>query len=268
MARDEKILVIDDEQVILDAVTRIVSYEDIKVDSETNAKVALKMLSHKEYSLVLCDILMPEMDGFSVLEEIQNRKLITPVIMITGYSTDENAVKSLYKGALDFVPKPFTFEELKSSINRGLHYYRLKKRIEEAKSKKLDEVVADVPCPPKYYRLGNISWVKHESEGAAVLGATDLFLETIEKLKDITLMETDAQLIQGESCAEFLTDDDLEHRFLSPVSGRIIKVNDRLKNEISLLEKDPYFEGWIYELIPADLGHDIKYLVPCASDRQ
>ena len=51
MAKDEKILVIDDEQVILDAVSRIVSAKGIKVDVETNAKNALKMLSQKDYSL-------------------------------------------------------------------------------------------------------------------------------------------------------------------------------------------------------------------------
>ncbi|MCW9066768.1 MAG: response regulator, partial [Ignavibacteriaceae bacterium] len=95
MAKDEKILVIDDEQVILDAVSRIVSAKEIKVEVETNAKNALKMLSQKDYSLVLCDILMPEMNGFSVLEEIQSRKVNIPVIMITGYSTVENAVNSL-----------------------------------------------------------------------------------------------------------------------------------------------------------------------------
>jgi CheY-like chemotaxis protein/glycine cleavage system H lipoate-binding protein len=267
MAKDEKILVIDDEQVILDAVTRIASAEDIKVDSETNAKNALKMLTQKKYSLVLCDILMPEMDGFAVLEEIQQSKVKTPVIMITGFSTVENAVKSLYNGAIDFIPKPFTFEEIKSAISRGLQYSRLIKKIDEAKSGKTEEPIAHVPCPPKYYRLGNISWTYMESEGIAAMGVSDLFLETIEKLKNIKLLEKDAQINQGESCADIITEDELEHHFLSPISGRIIQVNERLTNEMDLLEKDPYFEGWVYKLIPADLEHDIKFLVPCASDR-
>ncbi|MCW8814113.1 MAG: response regulator, partial [Chlorobium sp.] len=163
MAKDEKILVIDDEQVILDAVSRIVSTEGIKVDVETNSKNALKLLSQKDYSLVLCDILMPEMDGFSVLEEIQNKKINIPVIMITGYSTVENAVTSLYKGAIDFIPKPFSFEELESAINRGLEYYRLQKKVDEAKSQKNVGAITFVPCPPKYFRLGNLSWIKLES---------------------------------------------------------------------------------------------------------
>jgi FixJ family two-component response regulator/glycine cleavage system H lipoate-binding protein len=267
MAKDEKILVIDDEQVILDAVSRIVSSEEIEVDVETNSKNALKLLSQKDYSLILCDILMPEMDGFSVLEEIQNKKINIPVIMITGYSTVENAVNSLYKGAIDFIPKPFSFEELKSAINRGLEYYRLQKRVEEAKSQNNVGAITFVPCPPKYFRLGNLSWIKLESEGIATLGATSLFLETIKGLKNIELMNIDDIIIQGDSCANFVSSDELVHHFLSPVGGRIIERNETLSNEITLMEKDPYFAGWIYKIIPADLEHDMKFLVSCASDR-
>jgi FixJ family two-component response regulator/glycine cleavage system H lipoate-binding protein len=267
MAKGEKILVIDDEQVILDAVSRIVSAKEIKVDVETNGKNALKMLSQKDYSLVLCDILMPEMDGFSVLEEIQSRKVDIPVIMITGYSTVENAVNSLFKGAIDFISKPFTFEELSSAINRGLEYSRLQNRVEEAKSQKNVGALTFVPCPPKYYRLGNLSWINLETEGIVVLGATSMFLETIKELKQIELMNVDDLLIQGDSCANFITNDELAHHFLAPIGGRIIERNEILSNEITLMEKDPYFKGWIYKIIPADLEHDLKYLVSCASDR-
>jgi FixJ family two-component response regulator/glycine cleavage system H lipoate-binding protein len=267
MAKDEKILVIDDEQVILDAVARIVSAEEIKVDVETNSRNALRLLSQRDYSLILCDILMPEMDGFSVLEEIQKRKLNIPVIMITGYSTVENAVNSLYKGAVDFIPKPFTFEELNSAINRGLEYYRLQKRVEEAKTQNNVGAISFVPCPPKYFRLGNLSWISLESEGVATLGATSLFLETIKELKNIELMNVDDIIIQGDSCANFITSDELVHHFLSPVGGRIIERNEILSDEITLMEKDPYFAGWIYKIIPADLDHDMKFLVSCASDR-
>jgi CheY-like chemotaxis protein/glycine cleavage system H lipoate-binding protein len=267
MAKDEIILVIDDEQVILQAVSRIALAEGLNIDSDNNARSALKKLSQKEYSLILCDIMMPEMDGFMFLEEMQKRKLFTPVIMITGFSTVENAVKSLYKGAIDFVPKPFTFEELKSSINRGLQFHRIQQRIEDAKSRNDKGTIAYVPGPPKYQRLGNLSWMNLESEGIAVIGATDLFLETIEKLIKIELMEVDELLIQGDTCANFITDDELVHHFLSPVGGRIIERNEKLLTDINLLEKDPYFDGWIYKVIPTNIEYDMKYLVPCASDR-
>ena len=267
MTKEENILVIDDEQVILDAISRIASTEGLNVDSNDNAKSALKKLSQKEYSLVLCDILMPDVDGFMFLEALQEKKQTTPVIMITGYSTIENAVLSLYKGAIDFIPKPFTFEELKSAIHRGLQYRKLQLRIEETRSKNNGGTIAYVPCPPKYHRLGNLSWINIESEGIASLGATNLFLETIKRLEKIEMMMVDELIYQGDSCASFITQDELIHRFLSPISGRILERNSGLLSEIKLLEKDPYFSGWIYKIIPSNIEHDIKFLTPCASDR-
>jgi DNA-binding response OmpR family regulator len=267
MFRDEKILVIDDEQVILDAVSRIASADGFHVDSEIDAASALKKLSQKDYSLILCDIMMPQMDGFTFLDELQKRKIITPVVMITGYSTVENAVKSLYKGAIDFVPKPFTFEELKSSINRGIKYYRIQKGVEDAKFRNDKSSLLYVSGPPKYKRLGNLSWMNLRFEGVAEIGATDLFLETIEKLIRIELMENEEEIVQGDSCANLITDDELSHHLLSPISGRIIERNEKILNDINLLEKDPYFEGWIYKVIPSNIEYDLKYLVTFASDR-
>jgi CheY-like chemotaxis protein len=267
MFKGEKILVVDDEQVILDAVSRIASAEGLHVDSETDALSALKILSSKEYALIFCDIMMPQMDGFAFLDELQKRKIITPVIMITGYSTVENAVKSLYKGAIDFVPKPFTFEELNSSINRGIKFFRVQKVVEEAQVKNDKSSLLYVPGPPKYKRLGNLSWMNLKFEGVAVIGATDLFLETIEDLVNIEMMDIDEEIIQGDSCANLETNDELVHHLLSPISGRIIERNERLFSEINLLEKDPYFEGWIYKVIPSNIEYNLKYLVPFASDR-
>lgn len=267
MPSGEKILVIDDEQVILTAVSRIASSEGFNVDSDYSADSALKKLSQKEYSLILCDIMMPQMDGFTFLDELQKRKIATPVIMITGYSTVENAVKSLYKGAIDFVPKPFTFEELQSSIARGLEYGKLQQRIEEAKLKKNGGIITYTPCPPKYFRLGFISWLKLESEGVVIIGASDLFLEILKEIVKIDLMNVDDMLVQGDSIGSFYTEDDLVHQLLSPVSGRIIERNERLLDDTRLLEKDPYFDGWIYKVIPANIEYEMKYLISCATDR-
>lgn len=267
MAGEEKILIIDDEQVILDAVSKIASLEKWKVVTVLNAQKGLKKLSSNQYSLILSDIMMPEMDGFQLLEELYHRHIDIPVIMITGYSTVENAVKSLHKGAIDFIPKPFTFDELTSSINRGLKYRNIQMRLEEAEKSGTNESVIYVPCPPKYKRLGYMSWMNLEYEGAAVVGVTDFFLETIEDTLNVELMEADEILIQGNSCAKFETNDSLIHTCLAPLGGRIVERNERILVDPSLLEKDPFFEGWLYRIIPSDIEYDMKYLNPCSSDR-
>lgn len=266
MIDKDKILIIDDEQVILDAVTKIASSENLEVDSVTNAVDGINKISNKSYSLILCDIMMPEFNGFQLLDELYNRKNKTPVIMITGYSTVENAVNSLNKGALDFIPKPFTFEELTSSISRGLNYNRVVQKLERSRKSGSDETVLFVSCPPKYKRLGHISWMNLESEGLAVVGVSDLFLETINEVEKIELSEIEDIIIQGNSCAKFETSDGLIHTCLAPLGGRIIERNEKLLSEPSLLEKDPYFQGWLYKIIPSDIEYETKYLITGGSD--
>jgi CheY-like chemotaxis protein len=268
MKKETNILIIDDEQVILDAVSKIASSEGWDVDAVLSVKDGLIKLKSNKYSLILSDIMMPEINGFQLLEELYERKIDIPVIMITGFSTVENAVKSLYKGAIDFIPKPFTIEELVSTMCRGLQYRNIQKKLREAEqSNGKEESVIFVPCPTKYKLLGYMSWMDLEYEGSAKIGATDLFLETIEDVTSIELMEVEDLIIQGNTCAKFETSDNLTHNCLAPLGGRIVERNEKIISDPKLLEKDPYFEGWLYRIIPSDVEYDIKYLIPCSSDR-
>ena len=92
-ARD--ILVIDDELTVTQAVVKVCSAEGMTVAAADNATEALRFLEDSKFRLVLCDIMMNELDGFQFLEELDRRGIQTPVVMMTGYSTVENAVKSL-----------------------------------------------------------------------------------------------------------------------------------------------------------------------------
>ncbi len=267
MNKKAKILLIDDEQVILDAVSRIASLERWDVDSVLNVQDGLDKLTSNNYELIVCDIMLPDKDGFQFLEELYAKQINIPVIMITGYSTVENAVKSLYNGAIDFIPKPFTYEEIASSICRGLEYNKIQKKVAEAERTGKDESIIFVSCPAQYNRLGYMSWMNLESEGSARIGVTNLFLETIDDITKIDLLEIDETLIQGNSCAKFETDDNLIHTCLAPLGGRIVERNEKLISYPSLLEKDPFFEGWLYRIIPSDIEYDMKYLIPCSSDR-
>ena len=267
MNKKAKILLIDDEQVILDAVSRIASLERWDVDSVLNAQDGLDKLNSNNYELIVSDIMLPDKDGFYFLEELYAKQINIPVIMITGYSTVENAVKSLYNGAIDFIPKPFTYEEITSSICRALEYNKIQKKVAEAEKTGKDESIIFVSCPAQYKRLGYMSWMNLESEGSATIGVTNLFLETIDDIVRLDLLEIDDLLVQGNSCAKFETDDNLIHTCLAPLGGRIVERNEELISNPSLLEKDPFFEGWLYRIIPSDIEYDMKYLIPCSSDR-
>ena len=98
-------------------------------------------------------------------------------------------------------------------------------------------------------------------------GVTDMFLKVIESVTEITFANVDEEIIQGISFCQMSSGDELVHEILSPISGRIIEKNEALVENISLIEKDPFFEGWLYRIIPADIDYDLKNLTSCSSDR-
>lgn len=255
------ILVVDDEQVIIDSVVKIAKLEEVTIDSALNVPAALEKLETNKYNLIFSDIMMPEMDGFQFLQEISVRKITTPVIITTGYSTLDNTVKALYYGAVGFIPKPFSFDELSSIIKRGLRYSELLKKMEEDSS-----TLFFIPCPPKYRRLGFSSWMSENFDSTALIGTTDILLKLIESVDKLELMNVDDNLKQGNECAKIYAEDGLVHTMYSSVSGRIIEVNEKILTNPKLIEKDPYFEGWIYRVLPSDLENEKSQLISCSSD--
>jgi len=267
MSKPLDILVIDDERVIIDAVVKICSFENYSVDVALNVKTAIEKISKKYYPIIVCDIMMPDGDGFQVLKEIQTRNIDSALIVMTGYSTVENAVNSLYHGAIDFIPKPFTVDELLSSVYRANKYQQIKEKQKQSSLKDRKIELYYVDCPTKYFRLGHSSWLCEERDGSVLIGVCDLFLATIDSVTEIEFLEPEDEIAQGISCLTIKSSDERTHKIHSPVSGRIIEVNQILKLNSNLIEKDPYFEGWVYRVIPADLGYEIKNLIPCSSDR-
>ena len=265
MKKQWDILIIDDEQVVIDAVVKICSSEGYSVDWSIDAKDALHKFDKNSFRIIICDIMMPDIDGFKFLDELGKLQILSPVIMTTGYSTVENAVKSLYNGAIDFIPKPFTADELINSVERGMKYIEIQNSLNNFKNDAASIIY--VPCPAKYFRLGYSSWAALEDSGTILIGATDLFLKTIDSLSDIDFFNIDDEIVQGNQCASLKDKNGRIHPLLSPVSGRIIEINEALSRNNNLIEKDPYFEGWFYRLIPSDSEYEIKNLTNCSSDR-
>jgi CheY-like chemotaxis protein/glycine cleavage system H lipoate-binding protein len=257
------LLVIDDEEVILEAVAHICSAEGIRTVAARDGATALRSLELHPARLILCDIMMPEMDGFQVLEQIQKKFPETPVIISTGFSTVENAVKSLYAGAIDFIPKPFTADELLSAVNRGLRYRDLVLTRRPATT--AEPGMFAVPCPPRYYRLGYMSWVAPEADGTALIGIVHAFARTIDQIEGFDFVAEQEDIVQGLQCARVRTSSGMMHNILAPVSGEVLARNPALDAEPNLVEKDPYFAGWLYRVIPSEPEYELAHLTPCGS---
>ena len=260
MSQIQDILVIDDEPTVTQAVVKICSAEGMTVSAAGQASEALRCLEENKFHLMLCDIMMPELNGFQFLEELARRGIRTPVVMMTGYSTVENAVKSLTStGAVDYIPKPFTADELLAVVQRSLRCGLL---LDEAESASLPRsgAMSYVPCPANYHRLGYVSWALMEEKGTAKIGVSDLFLRSAEGITEFELAPPGEDILQGIPCAAATSTDGSIHNIMCPLSGQILEVNERAQTSPSLVEKDPYFRGWLYRILPSNPASDLKWL--------
>lgn len=135
-----RILVVDDEKGILEAVQTHLELDGYAVDVSNTAKEALEMFQQQPYHIVLTDINMPVMDGLVLLEEIKGLRGDTIVIMITAYTSLTKVLMSRAHGAGDYVLKPFRdLGEIDEAMGRAVSQLeRWNKIIEETKTVKLN----------------------------------------------------------------------------------------------------------------------------------
>jgi two-component system phosphate regulon sensor histidine kinase PhoR len=132
MPEQTNILVIDDEQNMREGCSRILSKEGCAVITAENGKQGLDKVraSLGKIDVILLDLMMPGMSGMEVMDQV---RMIDPnllVIVITGYATVESAVEAMKKGAYDFIPKPFTPDQLRIVVKRALERRLLQKEAE------------------------------------------------------------------------------------------------------------------------------------------
>jgi DNA-binding response OmpR family regulator len=116
METKAKILVVDDEENVCRNVQKILGKEDYDVSYALSADEALEQMAKESYSLLISDIIMPGMNGLEFLKLVKNQWPLTKVIMFTAYASTDTVVKAIRLGALDYIPKPFTPDELRLPV--------------------------------------------------------------------------------------------------------------------------------------------------------
>jgi DNA-binding response OmpR family regulator len=111
-----KLLVVDDEGIVLESCRRVLEVEGYDVSLAKSADEALEFIAKEDFSLLLMDLKMPVHDGIYLMRELKNRKKDVPIIVMSGYSTNETIAEADMMGANLFLPKPFTPDELLAAI--------------------------------------------------------------------------------------------------------------------------------------------------------
>ncbi|MEJ2110106.1 MAG: sigma-54 dependent transcriptional regulator [Acidobacteriota bacterium] len=125
MDKKGRVLVVDDEEIMRDVLSDLLSSESYGVEIAENGVQALNMIQSMDFGLVLLDLMMPELDGLQVLEELKHLENPPEVIILTAFASIEKAIKATRLGAFDFIAKPFKNDELLLSVKNALEHRQL-----------------------------------------------------------------------------------------------------------------------------------------------
>ncbi len=148
MEHKPKIIVIDDEAIMRDGSSRILAKEEMEVVTAENGEAGLEKVKEAPdgFDVMLLDLMMPGMSGMEVLEQVKGIAPSLLVIVVTGYATVDTAVEAMKKGAYDFIPKPFTPDQLRIVVHRALEKKALEeeaKRLRKEAEKSLKDVAKE-----------------------------------------------------------------------------------------------------------------------------
>lgn len=136
-----KILIVDDEPSMLQMLSFVLSKEGFEVISTTSSHEALKIMEVQKIDTVVEDIRMPEMDGIELLRRIKEKDPAVPVIIITAFSTWDNAMEAMRLGAYDYIKKPFDTDNIRAVITRAVQQKRLSEQEGAESLFKMSEII-------------------------------------------------------------------------------------------------------------------------------
>lgn len=124
-----QVLIVDDEPGYRDMLALHLTRAGYQVETAAGGREALELLSSLSVDLILSDVIMPEMSGLDLLDELDHRGIFTPVIVMSAYGNLETAIEAMKRGAYDYVPKPAHKDELLLTITKLEERERLKRTV-------------------------------------------------------------------------------------------------------------------------------------------
>ena len=122
----KRILVVDDDPNMIKLIQFYLLKDNFDISSCTKGKDALSKLKNDKFDVILIDMLMPEMDGHTLLKEMrEGLKIDTPIVVVTAHGASDNLMKMIDDGAYDILQKPFTANRLKLTMKNALSYKSL-----------------------------------------------------------------------------------------------------------------------------------------------
>ena len=261
-----KILAVDDEAIILDSFRKILVLEGYSVDTVETGPEALGLIQKNDYDFVFTDLKMPGMDGVELTKAVKHLRPDIDVVLITGYATIESAVEVMKFGAMDYVQKPFTEDELIEFVKK-LSYRRqdrlnmyIKPTVHLVKTAGAgSESKSEFNVPAGVFVSPGHTWACVEMSGMVRVGIDDFAQKIISQIDAIELPRKGQKIKKGDRLFT-VVQGERSFDLLSPISGKVDEVNKKLADQIELIKKMPYEIGWVCSMEPEKLSQEIVTL--------
>jgi CheY-like chemotaxis protein len=246
-----RILCVDDEAVVLDSFRKILVLDGYCVDTVETGQEVLGLIRIHQYDFVFTDLRMPAMDGVEVVKAVKHMRPDIDVIIITGYATVETAVDCMKHGAMDYVQKPFTEDELRAFVKKSL--IRRQDRLEKQLRLKVNIThlpearrarAGEFSIPGGVLISGGHCWASMVQDGSVKVGLDDFAKKLLGSIDGIDFPNEGMTVKAGQPLFSVRQ----KHRrvqFYSPVSGQVVRVNPALRGDCAALDTTPYQRNWV-----------------------
>jgi CheY-like chemotaxis protein len=261
-----RILCVDDEEVILDSLRKILVLDGYSVDTVETWQEALGLVQMHDYDFVFTDLKMPSMPGTEVAKSVKFMRPDVDVIIITGYATVESAVECMKHGAMDYIEKPFSEDELRTFVRHAL--IRRRDRIEN-RLKTAVHVIGpgetgrgfrhEFSIPGGVLISSGHCWASLSDDGTARIGLDDFAIKLLGSVDSIDLPGVGTTVTAGEPLCSVVRNG-RRARFNSPLSGKVVQVNASLGDDADRLSETAYGRGWLCVVDGSNLDEEVPRL--------
>ena len=243
------ILIVDDENSIVQALSGLLSDEGFSVLAASNGYEALQQIHTASPDLVLLDIWMPGMDGIETLKAIKKESPYLQVIMITGHGTIETAVQATKLGAYDFIEKPLTFDKVVVAIQNALNYRRVMEENQYLRKKTLEKNAITGNSPAVQQLMSEISIAAGSESRVLITGENGVGKELVARTIHYLGKRADAPLVDVNCAA--IPDGLIEDELFGHEKGVLPEATEKKRGKLEVAAKGTLFLDEIGDMSPS-----------------
>ena len=260
------VLVVEDETVVVESIKRILTPEGFSVNATASSEEATQILQQGDYGIILVDIVLPGVSGLQLVELLRKSHPQAITIIISGLATRENVIESFRCGAFDFIPKPFSFEELLGPVRRAVDVLQRGEGGSPVRERPGSPVSTASERPSDnwrdYWFLGNHIWAKFEDDDSVVIGVDDTFSGPLGEIDSAEFPGAYQEILQGHVCVRLITKERNVHLVWCAISSVVVESNSGIATGESGdgSTGTPYNGTWLVRVWPRAQENEIANL--------